>query len=606
MTTNASDLLPVGFDEKKMAEARREFEKLPAGLRRAYEDVARIFVKRKLGTESPKLSWDGYLNALGNADRHALRLAELNALALEAAADAEPKPFPIDALGPMLAGVTDAIIEAAQCQPSLPAVTILGHVAGAVQAIADVRTPQGVLLTSAAVMPDVESSDGKGIAWKVAIGPFKEYEKELGKEHQKSMQRYKAAAAKWAQDYELAGKTSALSDEERLEALASLEGRKPRRPNDPHIVFTGGGTAEGIVKHMARRPPSCIHSVTDAAQFLRGSGFGEQNSVATGSQLIDLVDSGHSERTIKGDRNEENIQIDDRRLSQCLMIQPEIVLPYMQNTELRRLGAHARYLKTVEESIAHERVADSRNAIDLDTDPRVHAYNEATLEMLRAARFKPDVEGVVPHALDAYAVEPFTLRLTREAADLWDAYVNKITPQTAPGMRYGGEVREAARKIGEHTIRMAARLHVVDAFTCPRPSDKSGLGMMPFEIQPDVMERAIEIAHWFLDEDRRYILSLTQAPESEHERLVLDWLQRAEEGSGWKPTPAQPDGWYLTKDDRKRGPREMRKGRTQERDAVWTSMFEAMASAEPPRAYFIGDPRARGMRVRIPRSAVYR
>jgi hypothetical protein len=74
----------------------------------------------------------------------------------------------------------------------------------------------------------------------------------------------------------------------------------------------------------------------------------------------------------------------------------------------------------------------------------------------------------------------------------------------------------------------------------------------------------------------------------------------------WKPTPAEPDGWYLSKDDRSRGPGEMRGGKAQDRNATWLSMFEAMASAEPPRAYFIGDPRARGSKVRIPRSAVYR
>ena len=65
---------------------------------------------------------------------------------------------------------------------------------------------------------------------------------------------------------------------------------------------------------------------------------------------------------------------------------------------------------------------------------------------------------------------------------------------------------------------------------------------------------------------------------------------------------------YLTRDDRNKGPGEMRlpeKEKTAERDAVWKSMFEAMASAEPARAYFVGDPRARGSKVRIPRSAVH-
>ena len=129
-------------------------------------------------------------------------------------------------------------------------------------------------------------------------------------------------------------------------------------------------------------------------------------------------------------------------------------------------------------------------------------------------------------------------------------------------------------------------------------------------IQPDTMRRAIKIVRWFLDEARRYILSLTQTPESEHEKLVIDWIRRAVEAPGlkWKPADAVPNGWILTKADWQRGPNEMRlnaKGQTAERNRVWLSMFEAMSSAEPPRAYFIGDPNRRGLRVRIPRSAVY-
>ena len=234
---------------------------------------------------------------------------------------------------------------------------MLGHVAGAAQAIVDVRTPEGVLLTSGASMPVAGSSDGKGVAWKIVIAPFSEYEKELAKAHIEHMRRYQVAVIIWSEEYERMRKSSNFSDlEEKIGALTAHEKRKPRRPNDPHIVFTGGGTAEGIVKHMAMRPPSCIHSVTDAAQFLRGAGFGEQNSAATGSQLIDLVNSGRTERTIKGERGEQNIRIEGRRLSQCLMIQPEVVLPYTGNTELRRLGLHARYLKTAEASIADQRV----------------------------------------------------------------------------------------------------------------------------------------------------------------------------------------------------------------------------------------------------------
>lgn len=51
----------------------------------------------------------------------------------------------------------------------------------------------------------------------------------------------------------------------------------------------------------------------------------------------------------------------------------------------------------------------------------------------------------------------------------------------------------------------------------------------------------------------------------------------------WKPTPTDPDGWLITKDDMKRGPNALRKDKAAQIDT-----FTAMADAVPPRAYFVG------------------
>jgi|ERR1700677_574881 hypothetical protein len=100
-----------------------------------------------------------------------------------------------------------------------------------------------------------------------------------------------------------------------------------------------------------------------------------------------------------------------------------------------------------------------------------------------------------------------------------------------------------------------------------------------------------------------------EVTESRHKRVLLEWLRRIlKDKSGWKPPAAEPDGWYLTKDDRKRAPRELRLvgQKASDRDAAWNSMFQGMASAIPPRAYLMGgDPNLRGTKVRIPRKAVF-
>ena len=103
-----------------------------AALRAECERIARVYAKRFIR--------DGVFPALTDDLREELRTFQLRSIDLHRLIvtfpGAKSTPFPTDALGPTLAGVTSAIIEIAQCQPSLAALTVLGHVAGAAQAIA--------------------------------------------------------------------------------------------------------------------------------------------------------------------------------------------------------------------------------------------------------------------------------------------------------------------------------------------------------------------------------------------------------------------------------------------------------------------------------------
>jgi hypothetical protein len=508
--------------------------------------------------------------------------------------DAKSAPFPIDALGPMLADVTRTLAKAAQCQPSLAAAAFFSHAAAAVQAIADVRTPLGKLLTTVSVIAIADSSEGKSLVWREAQRPFADYNEWLAKEGEKIEIDYAVDLAIWKDEYDRIGQTDKmqLSKEqmrEKAERMKECMKRKPKKPSFPTTTFDGGGTVEGIIRDMTGQPPTAIHSTSEGGQFFRGAAFTDRNSASSGSMIVDLIDSGSADRSIMGDGTAKGrIRLRNVRLSQCVSVQPKVILPVLKNEELAAQGLPARYIKVMPEPIAHERVRDSINTPNLETDASVAAYNKTVMEMLHAAQFKRDAEGEAPHPLLAVGVEPMTLRPTEAALKLSDAFDRELAPLTAPGKRYAN-VKEVALKAAERAIRFAGVLYVVDAFTASRPAGKTWMDMMsPFEIGPDVVKRAITLAKFFLEEERRYHLSIHQIPESRHERLVLDWLRRAIENprAGWKPTPAEPDGWYLTRDDRNKGPGEMRlpeKEKTAERDAVWKSMFEAMASAEPAR-----------------------
>ncbi len=92
MDTNNSKLdEPVGF-EGMTDKLRLEFEPLPDDLRQAYGEIARNFVKHKLGTESPKLSEEGYRCELGVATRQALQLALAHATQASPSSDDDDDP----------------------------------------------------------------------------------------------------------------------------------------------------------------------------------------------------------------------------------------------------------------------------------------------------------------------------------------------------------------------------------------------------------------------------------------------------------------------------------------------------------------------------------
>ena len=442
---------------------------------------------------------------------------------------AQSQPFPVWALGPVLEGTTTALVESAQCRPSLAASSLFAHAAGAVQAIVDVRTVRGKLLTTVALIAIAESSEGKSLVWAVAAAPFHEFDKWLETEHAEIDVDYRVKMAFWKKEYDAAAGATAKPDEVKaaIEKLAEIERRKPVKPNFPSVTFPGGGTLEGLINSLKTQVPSSVSSTAEGAQFFRGAAFGDKNAAASASMAIDLIDTGGGGRDLMGDgSNKGRIRLRDKRFSQIMAVQPAVIAPVLAELEQAGQGYHARYLKVAPEPIAHEREFDSLSVTRIDQDPRVLAYSELMRLMLHSARF-----GLGAHPLEAHGVEPLELTLSRDATIIHDRFAKEMAHQAGPGKRYSApSVTEVAKKTAERALRFAGVLYTVDAFARPLPQRDASdpwedrltdteLRLVPCEIGVDVMERAITLARWFLEEERRYYLVLTQAPESKAERI---------------------------------------------------------------------------------------
>ena len=537
---------------------------------------------------------------------------------------AKSRPFPVWALGRVLEGATNALVESAQCQPSLAASSLFAHAAGAVQAIVDVRTVRGKLLTTVALIAIAESSEGKSLVWAVAAAPFMSSTDGLRRSMPRIEIDYKVKMVFWQKEHDAATKATVKPDEVKaaIEKLAEIERRKPVKPNFPSVTFPGGGTLEGLINSFRTQVPSSISSTAEGAQFFRGAAFGDKNAASSASMTIDLIDTGGGGRDLMGDGSTDKgrIRLRDVRFSQITAVQPSVIAPVLGELEQAGQGYHARYLKVAPEPIAHEREFDSLSVTRIDKDLRILAYNDVMRLMLHSSRF-----GRGAHPLESRGVEPLELTLSKDATILHDQFATEMARLAGPGKRYSApSVTEVAKKTAERAVRFAGVLYSVDAFAAPLPQRRANccrdtdLRLFPYEIGADVMKRAIVLARWFLEEERRYYLVLTQVPESVHERAFLDWLRGIlSKSDGWKPregTVASGQGKTARAGS---SPRTTASARRAEHCAPrarirhptatqsWFSMFSAMESATPPRCYVLGERGQRGLKVLIPRYAVY-
>ena len=225
---------------------------------------------------------------------------------------------------------------------------------------------------------------------------------------------------------------------------------------------------------------------------------------------IDLIDTGGGGRDLMGDGSPDKgrIRLDDVRFSQIMAVQPAVIAPVLMELEQAGQGYHARYLKVAPEPIAYEREFDSLSVTRIDQDPRVLAYNEVMRLMLHSSRFTGRGFGV--HPLNARGVEPLELTLSDDATIIHDRFAQEMARLAGPGKRYSAPaVTEVAKKTAERALRFAGVLYAFDAFSAPLPPRRDGylLGdterrLSPYVIGVDVMERAIVLARWFLEEER--------------------------------------------------------------------------------------------------------
>ena len=235
-----------------------------------------------------------------------------------AAPVAPATPYPVDALGDVLAGAARAIAAKVQCANAMAAQSVLAVASLAAQALADVRLPYGQTRPlSLYCLTIAASGDRKSSADLEAMVPVRMREKQLREAYEPLVKDYAVARAAWHGQRQQLERCKSDLDKRRFE-LEAL-GPEPDAPIRP-ILTLGESTAEGLAKHMPTLPGALGIFSPEGGQFLSGHGFSSDAKLRTAASFASLWDGQGLRRLRAGDGL---IDLHGRRLACHLMIQPE-------------------------------------------------------------------------------------------------------------------------------------------------------------------------------------------------------------------------------------------------------------------------------------------
>jgi hypothetical protein len=212
------------------------------------------------------------------------------------------EPFPVDALGAVLAPAARAIHDRVQAPMAICAQSVLGTAKLVTQAYANVELPIGgkrVKPISSYLITIAESGERKTEADFQASWAIRKYEESLREKHDAAMLSYANDKIAWDKAREEATKKTKGNRAATKLVLDNL-GPPPMPPLEPMLTSTEP-TLEGPVKKFQTHWPSLGIYSSEGGQFIGGHGMNEENKLKTASGLSALWDGEPVRRVRAGD-----------------------------------------------------------------------------------------------------------------------------------------------------------------------------------------------------------------------------------------------------------------------------------------------------------------
>jgi Protein of unknown function (DUF3987) len=407
-------------------------------------------------------------------------------------------PFPLDALGDVLAPAARAIHDRVQAATAIAGQAVLSAATLAVQGHADVLLPIGggqPKPVSSFFITVASTGERKTESDKQAGWPIRKREEALRIQHEVDLPGFFNDQSAWEEARKIAQK-NAKGNRARIKADLDTLGPAPVAPLLP-LLTCPEPTFEGLCKYLAVGQPSIGIFASEGGQFIGGHGMRDEAKLLTAAGLSAVWDGEPIKRVRGGDGT---IILPGRRVAMHLMSQPDVANILFRDPLLADQGLLSRLLVTAPASAAGSRMWREERP---ETDGDLKRYGARLLSILEAPL--PLSPGKTNE------LKPRPLPLAAEARQLWILFGN----HTERAMAQGGPlepIRGLANKLPEHAARLAAVLSVL------RDLDSAA-------ISADEMRAGIRLAEHYAAEALRLFGAARTNAELLLAQRLLHWLQ---------------------------------------------------------------------------------
>jgi Protein of unknown function (DUF3987) len=409
-------------------------------------------------------------------------------------------PFPVDALGDVLAPAARAIHDRVQAPLAICGQSVLAAATLAVQGHSDVELPTGQVKPLTNFYITIAATGERKTAVDTdALWPVRKREAALRENHDVSRLDYHNAKTAWDKAREVATK-SAKGDRARIKAALDALGPAPPPPLEP-LLTCPEPTYEGLCKLFAIGWPSLGIFASEGGQFIGGHGLSEDAKLRTAAGLSAAWDGEPIKRVRGGDGV---TVLPGRRLAMHLMAQPDVASALINDRLLAEQGILSRCLATAPGAASGMRMWREPSP---ESETSMKRYG---------ARLDEILEKPLPLAPDTQnTLAPRILPLTPHAAALWKRFYDHIERRVAPGDELE-PVRGLANKLPEHAARLAAVLTLV------KDIDAGDLGA-------DALAAGIELAQHYAAEALRLSGASGISRKLRDAQRLLQWLHSLSE-----------------------------------------------------------------------------